>query len=302
VSVVPATSEFPTPVWRSRVLLVASALRVRQWLKNLLLFAGLLFAVRLGDWRSWLEASSAFAAYCLASSAAYLLNDVCDAGRDRLHPVKRRRPVASGALSRQSALLASGLLLAAALGIGLALRFPFVLFLSAFVLLQVAYSLGLKHVVVLDVAAIAALFVLRAAAGAAAVHVRISPWLLLCTGLLALFLALAKRRGELLLVRTGETPGRRVLARYSLPVVERLLAFVAASTVIAYAVYTFTARDSLEMSVTIPLVLFAVLRYLLLVHREGVGEQPENVLLTDGPILASTILWAVSSALILTLA
>jgi 4-hydroxybenzoate polyprenyltransferase len=302
VSAVPAASEVVAPAWRARIALVSSSLRVRQWLKNLLLFAGVLFAVRLGNWTSWLQAGAAFAAFCLASSAAYLVNDVCDADRDRLHPVKRRRPVARGAVSARSALAASGSLFAVALGFGLELRLPFVLFLSGFVLLQLAYSLALKHVVVLDVATIATLFVLRAAAGAAAIHVRISPWLLLCTALLALFLALAKRRGELLLVHNGETPGRRVLAGYSLRVVERLLVLTAASTVVAYSVYTFTARDALEMTVTIPLVVFAAFRYLLLVHRDGVGEQPELVLLADRPILASAALWACGSALILTMA
>ena len=298
----PVPSELAEPVWQSRAAVAASALRLRQWLKNLLLFAGLLFAVRLGDWRSWVEAAAAFAAFCLASSAAYLVNDVRDADRDRLHPLKRLRPVASGALTSRQALAASGTLLAASLAIAFALRFPFAVFLAAFALLQLGYSLALKRVVALDVTVIAALFVLRAAAGAAAVHVRISPWLLLCTALLALFLALAKRRGELLLVRTGITPGRRSLARYSLPVVERALVLAAVSTVVAYVLYTVTGRDSLEMTATIPFVLFAVLRYLLLVHREGVGEQPEQVLLTDAPILASAVLWATSSALILTLA
>ena len=302
MSAVPAPSDLVLQGWRSRADLVGSALRARQWVKNLLLFAGLLFAVRLGDWRSWLEAGSAFAAFCAASSAAYLVNDVCDADRDRMHPVKRRRPVASGAVTPRSALLTSGSLLAVSLGIGLVVGFPFMLFLVAFVLLQVGYSLALKHVVVLDVAAIAALFVLRAAAGAAAIHVRISPWLLLCTGLLALFLGLAKRRGELLLVSSGVATGRRVLAGYSLPAIDRLLALLAVSTVAAYSAYTITARDALEMTATIPIVLFAVLRYIRLVHREGLGEQPEHVLLTDAPILASAILWALGSALILTLA
>ena len=302
MSALPATSEIVAPAWRTRAALVASALRVRQWAKNVLLFAGLLFAVRIGDWTSWLEAGAAFAAFCLTSSAAYLVNDVCDADRDRLHPVKRLRPVARGALSPRSAFVASGSLLSAALGIGLVLGFPFILFLAGFVLLQLAYSLALKHIVALDVAVIAGLFVLRAAAGAAVIHVRISPWLLLCTALLALFLALAKRRGELLLVHKEETPGRRVLAGYSLRALEQLLALLAAATVVVYSVYTFTARDSLEMTVTIPLVLFAVFRYLLLVHREGVGEQPELVLLTDRPILASAVLWACGSALILTMA
>jgi 4-hydroxybenzoate polyprenyltransferase len=295
------TPTLDRPARQRRLAGTAAALRVPQWVKNLLLFAGLLFAARLGDVESWLEAVSAFAVYCLASSAAYLVNDVCDANRDRLHPVKRHRPVASGALLRRSALLMSASLLALSFAIAVVLGHLFLLFLSAFVLLQIAYSLALKHVVALDVAAIATLFVLRAGAGAAAVHVRISPWLLICTASLALFLALAKRRGELLLVRSGETPGRPVLTGYSLPVVERLLAAAAGSTLLAYSAYTFTARDSLEMTVTLPIVFFAVLRYLLLVQREGAGEQPEHVLLTERPILAAAILWAVTSALVLTL-
>ncbi len=154
---------------------------------------------------------------------------------------------------------------------------------------------------IVDVLVIGALFVIRAAAGADAVNVRISPWLLLCTALLALFLALAKRRGELVLVGARETPGRPVLEGYSLELVDQLVTVVAASTVIAYSLYTFTARDSKALMVTIPFVVFGVFRYLLLIHRDDLGEEPEQVLLTDLPILVDVCLWVVTAALILVL-
>jgi 4-hydroxybenzoate polyprenyltransferase len=176
-----------------------------------------------------------------------------------------------------------------------------VAFLVGFAALQVGYSFGLKHIVLVDVFVIAGLFVIRAAAGAAAVDVRISPWLLLCTVLLALFLALAKRRGELVLVGARETPGRPVLEGYSLELVDQLVSVVAASTVIAYSLYTFTARDSKALMVTIPFVIFGIFRYLLLVHRDDLGEEPEQVLLTDVPILVDIALWIVTAGLILTL-
>jgi 4-hydroxybenzoate polyprenyltransferase len=283
----------------SRALLLA--LRPRQWTKNVLLFAGIVFAAKLGDAGRWLEAVAAFAAYCAASSAAYLANDVRDAPLDRLHPVKRTRPIAAGEVPRGRALVVAGALAAGALGIAGALGPWSLLFMAGFVALQAAYTLGLKHLVLLDVHAIAALFVIRAAAGAAAVHVRISPWLLLCTALLALFLALAKRRAELVLVGAEAAPGRPVLSGYSLELVDQLVAVVAASTIIAYSLYTFTARDSSALMVTIPFVVFGVFRYLLLIHRHELGEEPEQVLLTDAPILVCTAAWALCAALILVL-
>jgi 4-hydroxybenzoate polyprenyltransferase len=275
------------------------ALRPRQWTKNLLLFAGIIFAAKLGDLARWVEAFAAFAAYCAASSASYLLNDVRDAPHDRLHPVKRARPIARGELSPRPAVLLAVLLVVVAFALVAPLGVASVLFLCAFFALQAAYTLSLKHVVLLDVMAIAGLFVVRAAAGAAAVDVRISPWLLLCTALLALFLALAKRRGELVLVGAEATPGRPVLEGYSLALVDQLITVVAASTVISYCLYTFTARDSKAMMVTIPFVVFGVFRYLLLMHRRDLGEEPEEVLLRDLPILLCIAAWAVTAAVIL---
>ena len=274
-------------------------MRPRQWSKNLLLFAGLLFAANLGDSLRWLEASAAFVAYCAASSAAYLVNDLRDREHDRLHPVKRERPIARGELSATAAVAIAVVLTLGAVAVGAWLGWASLGLLAGFAALQLGYSFGLKHVVLVDVLAIGGLFVIRAAAGAVAVDVRISPWLLLCTALLALFLALAKRRGELVLVGARETPGRPVLEGYSLELVDQLVSVVAASTVIAYSLYTFTARDSKALMVTIPFVVFGVFRYLLLIHRQDLGEEPEEVLLRDAPILVCIAAWAVCAAVIL---
>src|SRR5438067_3182643 len=291
--------ELPQRRGAARAALVA--LRPRQWTKNLLLFAGIVFAAKLGDAWRWLDALAAFAAYCAASSAAYLVNDLRDAPNDRVHPVKRARPIARGEVSARTAYVLAVVLLGAAVALVAPLGLASLAFLAGFVALQAAYTLRLKHVVLIDVMTIAGLFVLRAAAGAAGVHVRISPWLLLCTALLALFLALAKRRGELVLVGADATPGRPVLEGYSLALVDQLVSVVAACTVIAYSLYTFTARDSKALMVTIPFVVFGVFRYLLLVHRQDLGEEPEEVLLRDAPILACIAAWALCAGVILAL-
>jgi 4-hydroxybenzoate polyprenyltransferase len=276
-----------------------TALRPRQWTKNLLLFAGLIFAAKVGDATRWGEAIAAFAAYSAASSAAYLANDVRDAADDREHPTKRLRPVASGELPARAALSLAAVLAAAALATAALLGPWSAAFMVGFLALQAAYTGGLKRIVLIDVLAIAGVFVLRAAAGAQAVEVRISPWLLICTGLLALFLALGKRRAELVLVGAEGTPGRAVLQGYSLALVDQLVTVVAASTVIAYSLYTFTARESNAMMVTVPFVVYGVFRYLLLLHRHGLGEEPENVLLTDVPLLVTIAAWATTCAVIL---
>jgi 4-hydroxybenzoate polyprenyltransferase len=291
--------ELPPRRTQARAALVA--LRPRQWTKNLLLFAGIVFAAKLGDGWRWLDALAAFMAYCAASSAAYLVNDVRDAPHDRAHPVKRARPIARGELTPRAAYSLAAALGVAAVALVASLGLASLGFLAGFLALQAGYTLSLKHVVLIDVMTISGLFVVRAAAGAAAVHVRISPWLLLCTALLALFLALAKRRGELVLVGAEATPGRPVLEGYSLALVDQLVSVVAACTVISYSLYTFTARDSKAMMVTIPFVVFGVFRYLLLVHRQDLGEEPEEVLLRDVPILVCMAGWAACAALLLAL-
>ena len=284
---------------RGAIRAAVVALRPRQWSKNLLLFAGIVFAAKLGDSGRWLAAIGAFAAYCAASSAAYLVNDVRDRAADRSHPTKRARPIARGELAPGAAIRLAAVLVTGAFAAAGLLGPWAVLFLAGFVALQAAYTLTLKHVVLLDVAAIAALFVLRAGAGAEAVNVRISPWLLACTALLALFLALAKRRSELVLVGAELTPGRPVLEGYSVQLCERLLQGAAVATVLAYAAYTLTSRDSKTMAATIPFVVAGVGRYLHLVHRHDLGEEPENVLLRDRPLLAAITAWVVVAAVLL---
>jgi 4-hydroxybenzoate polyprenyltransferase len=287
------------PVRRGPVRAALVALRPRQWSKNLLLFAGILFAAELGDIVRWIEAVTIFAAYCLASSAAYLANDVRDAESDRLHPLKRERPIARGELSPRAALVLAGVLGVVGLGLAAALGAVSALLLAVFLGLQAAYTLSLRNVVLLDVMAIAGLFVVRAAAGAEAVEVRISPWLLLCTALLALFLALAKRRGELVLAGRAAAPGRAVLTGYSLPLVDQLVTVVTAATIVAYSLYTFGSVQSAAMMLTIPFVVFGLFRYLLLVHRDDLGEEPEQILLSDRPILVAVALWVLTAAAIL---
>ena len=294
----------PTPLPRRRSPLRAAvaALRPRQWLKNLLLFAGILFAAELADRTRWIEAVAAFVAYCAASSAAYLVNDVRDVEADRQHPVKRRRPIARGELRASTALILAAALAILAGGIAAALGPWSLACLLAFASLQLAYTLALKHVVLVDVAVIALLFVIRAAAGAIAVDVRISPWLLACTALLALFLALGKRRAELVAVGAEQTPGRAVLEGYSLSLVDQLLAAVAGATVVAYTTYTLSGGVvPRALVVTVPFVVFGIVRYLQLLHRHALGEEPENVLLGDLPILLTVASWAVTCGVILLL-
>jgi 4-hydroxybenzoate polyprenyltransferase len=291
-------SAVAVPAHEGAARAVLAAMRPRQWPKNLLVFAGILFAAEYDEPAKWAAATGAFVAYCAASSAAYIFNDVLDAKEDRQHELKRSRPVASGALSPERALGVSAFL--AIVGIAVVAWFGWgsVAYLTGFLALQAAYSVWLKHVVLIDVMAIAALFVIRAAAGAEAVNVRISPWLIVCTALLALFLALAKRRGEL--VSTADAGGgRAVLDGYSFALVDQLVSIVAACTIVAYSLYTFEAREGSAMMATIPFVVFGLFRYLMLIHRHDLGEEPENVLLTDAPILVTIALWALTSGLIL---
>lgn len=274
------------------------SLRPRQWSKNLLLFAAILFAAELGDVSRWVASLTAFAAYCAASSAAYLVNDVHDAGADRRHPVKRSRPVARGELSPGAAhRLAAGLAVGA-LGLASSLGIASVIALLGFLALQGLYTAWLREVVLVDVMVIAGLFVIRAGAGAVAIDVHISGWLLACTGLLALLLALGKRRAEAV---GGEpaSPTRSSLEGYSPALLEQLLTVAAAATVASYAVYAVTAHDVWLLPVTIPFVVYGVLRYLVLVHRRRAGEDPENILLTDPPTLATVTAWTLTCAVAL---
>ena len=274
-------------------------MRPKQWTKNLLVFAGIVFAAEIGVWEKWVEALVVFVVYCAASSAAYLLNDLRDVELDRRHPVKRLRPIARGELSERAAVWLALVLVAVAVVLASLLGVWSLVLLLGFFCLQAAYSLELKHIVLLDVAAIAGLFVIRAAAGAVAVHVHISVWLLVCTALLALFLALAKRRAEIALVAADAAPGRPVLSGYSQELVDRLVGVLAVAAVLVYAAYTLLGGNSRWMVLTVPFVVFGIGRYVWLVRGRGAGEEPEEVLLRDVPLLASIVAWAAACGAIL---
>jgi 4-hydroxybenzoate polyprenyltransferase len=287
-----------TSVGRTAAALV-EAMRPRQWIKNLLVFAGLVFAGLSDEPTRWLNAAAAFGIYCLLSSGAYLLNDARDAASDRLHPVKRLRPVARRALSPELALAASALLVAGGLAAAFALDHEALEYAVTFAVLQFAYTLVLKRVVFVDVLAIAILFVVRAAAGASAVHVHISAWLLACTALLALFLGLAKRRGEFVSAARGNTPGRKALRGYTLSGVDGLLSATLVGTFVTYAAYAiFFSPHARWMASTIPFVVAGLARYLWLVRRDDLGEEPETLLLTDRLLLSCVALWVVVAGVV----
>jgi 4-hydroxybenzoate polyprenyltransferase len=289
--------------WRARLPLVALVrlARPRQWVKNGLVFAALLFSGEMRSAASVMLAGLAFLAFCLASSAVYCLNDVLDAKEDRLHPKKRFRPVASGAVSPAQAVILALALGATAVLVGVTVD-PWVVFL---VLLyagaNLLYSFRLKHVVLLDVMTVASGFVVRAVAGAVAINVEMSLWFLVTVPLLSLFLAVSKRRHELVMVE-GALNHRRVLADYSAKLLDQMLAALSAAIIMAYFLYAKeTTRPHLFM-LTSPLVVYGVFRYLYLVYQREEGGSPEEVLVADVPLLVAVVLWAVATTIIIYLA
>ena len=279
-------------------------MRPRQWTKNFLVFAGLIFGEKLTDPASVGLAAVAFGAFCLLSSAVYLINDVKDREADRLHPAKSGRPIASGALSVGTAVAAATALAVVALAAAAWIGLEFGAIAVAYLALMVWYSFAIKHVVILDVLSLAGGFVLRAAGGAVAVDVTISHWLLLLTLLLALFLALSKRRAELVTLSDSAESHRKSLGEYSPYLLDQMIGVVTASTLLAYAFYTIspdTVRNfgTDRLLWTVPFPLYGIFRYLYLVHRREGGGNPSDTLLEDRPILACVALWGASVIAIL---
>ena len=289
---------------RSLALHLLLSLRPAQWTKNLLVFAGLLFGLKLGHLPSVLDAVSAFVVFCVLSGVVYLVNDIADRDSDRLHPLKPQRPIASGALPVP---IAGGVALALGAG-GLAAAYAlgpaFAGVAAAYLVLQIMYSFALKHVVIIDVLTIALGFVLRAVGGAVAVKVEISHWLLVCTILLALFIALAKRRHEIVLLAGGAVTHRPILGEYTPYLLDQMIGVVTASTLISYIFYTISPETQAKfgtawLGLTIPCPLYGIFRYLYLVHQRDGGGSPADLLLTDRPLLACVALWALTVAVII---
>lgn len=280
------------------------SLRPQQWTKNLFVFGVLVFARRLTSGPDVLRATVAFLVFCALSGAVYLVNDVLDREQDRRHPLKARRPVASGTVSLSLAIGTALVLAAVGLGVAGTLGLPFFATAAAYLALLWAYSAFLKHVVILDVLAIAVGFALRAVAGGAAIHVNVTGWLLLCTTLLALFLSLSKRRHELVLLADTATEHRPILGDYTPYLLDQMIAVVTASTLIAYAFYAISQETTEKfgtslMSMTIPFPLYGIFRYLYLVHQKDLGGSPAELLLEDRPLLICVFLWFVAVVLII---
>jgi 4-hydroxybenzoate polyprenyltransferase len=280
------------------------SLRPSQWTKNLIIFAGLIFGQRLLDGSAVLVSITAFGVFCALSGVVYLINDVADRHADRQHPIKRHRPIASGAVPLPLAVGTAAVLAFGGLTLAYWLRPEFGLIATAYVLLLALYSGPLKHVVILDVMTIAVGFVLRAVAGAVVIGVEIGHWLLIVTLLLALFLALSKRRHELVLLADGARSHRRILQEYSPYLLDQMIAVVTASTLVAYAFSTVSPEviakfGTDKLGLTFPFPLYGIFRYLYLVHQKEGGGSPSDMLLNDRPLLTCVALWALAVVLII---
>lgn len=296
---------FDSDIMRLTPALLKSA-RPRQWVKNVVVFAALLFSRNAFNPPLLLRSLAAFVAFCAVSGAVYIFNDLADLRHDRHHPLKCRRPIAAGELPPAAAAVGSALLLLVGLGVGFVVSEAFCVATIMYVLLQILYSLLFKNVIILDVFALSAGFVLRVVAGALAIDVAISSWLLVCTILLALFLALSKRRHELSLLGVEASDHRKVLEEYSIYLLDQMISVVTASTVVAYALYTMSEVTQRKFGTpylvfTIPFVIYGIFRYLYLVHRKKGGGSPEVTLLTDMPLLFDIVAWAaVAGAIVYT--
>ncbi len=273
------------------------ALRPEQWSKNLIVFAALIFAREFTNTALVAKAVIAFVLFCLVSSAIYLINDLTDIERDKLHPEKSKRPIASGAVKKSHAVIMAAVFALIAIPGSLYLlnEYFFIAIISYFILM-ILYSMVLKQLVIIDVMTIAAGFVIRAVGGALAIMVTISPWLIVCTTLLALFLGFGKRRHELLLLDADAPQHRGILEHYSISLLDQLISIVTAATIIAYAIYTMFGDVSEKLGVkhlelTIPFVIYGIFRYLYLIHKKEAGGSPTKVLYTDLPIIVTVLLW-----------
>ena len=286
------------------IIEIFKSLRPQQWIKNLFIFAPLIFSRNILNRPFLFKTIAAFAAFCLISSAHYIFNDLRDLEEDRRHPVKSKRPLASGRLRKGPAVIALVVIGAAGLALAASIGRPFLIIAAGYLVLQTAYSMWLKHVVILDVFVIAAGFLIRVVAGGLAIQVEISSWLLICTILLSLFLAMGKRRYELVLLDKDAANHRPILREYNTYLLDQMISVVTASTLLAYCLYTISAETVAKFGTrnlifTVPFVLYGIFRYLYLIHQKAEGGTPEALIIRDKPLLADIFLWIVAAALIL---
>ncbi|MGZ9586644.1 decaprenyl-phosphate phosphoribosyltransferase [Paenibacillus marinisediminis] len=284
---------------RELPMLLFKQLRPKQWSKNLLIFAAPLFSFDAVTPTALVNSFAGFFLLCFVSGCVYILNDYIDREADRNHPEKRYRPMASGQLNPKIALTFGAFLLIGSLIISYILNPLFTVLLAVYFCMNVAYSIKLKHIVIIDIMIIAAGFVLRAIAGGLVIHVPFTPWFLLCTMLLSLFLAIGKRRHELLLLNNETGTHRKVLEHYSIELLDQLSGIVTTATIICYSIFTFTSDHSIHLMWTIPLVIYGIFRYLYLIHIEKKGGSPDKILFEDRHILVTVILYVISVIIVL---
>lgn len=265
------------------------SMRPKQWYKNLVIFIGIVFSLNLVNLDLWVTAISAFIIFCLISGSIYLINDVLDIKKDREHPKKCKRPLPSGALRPFQAIFAAAFFILIGLVWSYFINLPFLAITAAFFILMMVYSLILKHYVIVDILVISTGFVMRAIAGALAISVVVSPWLIICTFLLALFLALGKRRHEITLLGNEAKNHRSNLDSYSTSMLDQMIMVTISTLIMSYSLYTFYS-GKIVMMVTIPFAFYGIFRYLFLIHSRDIGGEPE-MLFKDRGMLISIILW-----------
>jgi 4-hydroxybenzoate polyprenyltransferase len=282
----------------NKIYYIFRSMRPKQWTKNSFVFAGLIFSKAFFDIGSVLRTVYAFFLFSFVSGSVYIINDIIDREKDRLHPQKAKRPIASGKLDPKTGLAAGLAALSVALLLALIVDQELFFILAAYFILVLLYSVKLKHLVILDVILISLGFVLRTIGGAVVIDVRISPWLIACTTFLALFLALNKRKNELIVLSSNATGHRENLKEYTPELIDQMLSVVTPVTVMSYALYTFNAGKSYYMMLTIPFVLYGIFRYQYLASSKDMGGSPEIALLKDKPLLINILLWILSSLII----
>ncbi len=287
-----------------KIAAIVRSMRPAQWTKNLFVFAALIFARKFFFPRDLALTVGAFVVFCIVSGAFYIFNDIRDCEEDRAHPKKCLRPIAHGDLGKGQAMTASIVLTIVGLAAAFLLHRSFFTAVAVYLILQLAYSLKLKHVVILDVFVIAAGFVIRVVAGGLVIDVPISSWLLICTTLLALLMAMGKRRHELVLLEDKAINHRAILKEYSAYLLDQMIAVVTASTLIAYCLYTISAETVAKFGTehliwTAAFVLYGIFRYLYLIHQKGKGGSPEEMILQDRPLLFNIVLWITAVVLII---
>lgn len=284
----------------SKIAAFIKLLRPKQWIKNLFVIAPLIFAKHVFEYDYIVKIVVAFVLFCLISSSVYVLNDIIDCEKDRLHPKKKNRPIASGLISKAEAIVLLVITLPLVIGISFFVDRFFGLAILFYFINNVLYSYRIKNMVILDVMSIAIGFLLRVIGGALIIKVNISPWILLCTLLLSLFLGFSKRRNELVVLENGAENHRKILEEYSLEFIDNMLSIVTASTVMAYCLYTFSANNgNFRMMITIPFVLYGIFRYQYIIYKKNEGGSPEDAVLSDMPLMFSILLWGIISIIIL---